>query len=343
MSLSPMDDMNALRGLGRELEHEPPAGLARQRHRLLGSSDRRRRPRGWMFFGAVAAVTATALLVPAVLLSRYGGAVGGGAGLGRSGDDRDLNVLVLGSDGRGSEVGARADTMLIVHLPRDRRNVTVVSIPRDSLVRIPDCRSRDGRPVAGGTGVIGTAFAIGGMACAGKAVTELTGVRLDHTVEIDYTGFKSMVNALGGVQVTLPQAVKDPFSGLTLSKGRHVVTGDQALAYVRNRHGLGDGSDLSRIQRQQQFMAAMAAQAHLKTGDPAALLRFLNAVTTYVKPDKGLGLSQMVSILSSLKDTDTRHVRFVTVPWQPSRTDPARIEWRQPAADRLFAGLRPGS
>jgi LCP family protein required for cell wall assembly len=341
-----MGDMNALRDLGRELEHEPPASLARQRNLLLATSDLRRRPKNWMLFGAVAVVTMTAVLVPAVLLGRHEGAISTGQiGLGVAGtnDNGDLNVLILGSDEHGSDAMAPSDTMLIVHLPRSRKNITVVSIPRDSVVKIPACETRGGRLIPGSTGRIGSAFAIGGMNCALKTVEGMTDVRLDHVVAINFAGFKSMVNALGGVQVTLPTAVKDLNSGLNLPKGRQVVNGEQALAYVRVRHGLGDGSDLDRIKRQQQFMASMAGRAHGAIKNPVALMRFASTATKYVKTDKGLGLSQLVSILGSLKDTDTRQIRFVTVPWQASKTNPNQIQWRQPAADQLFATLRSGS
>lgn len=338
-----MDDMNALRDLGRELEHEPPASLARQRNRLLAVQKKRwfAKPQGWALIGAASVVTAAAVIVPFAFANQPIR----NAALELSGErptpNTDaMNILIIGSDSReganakyGKPVGpARSDTTMLVHLPKDRKNVTVVSFPRDAMVQIPKCESTPAQ-----LGLLNLAYSHGGVACTWKMIEQLTGLRVDHAVEINFTGLRRMVNALGGVPVTLPHAVNDPLSKLNLAKGEHVLSGEQALAYVRTRHALGDGSDLDRIKRQQQFMASMVKKASQLLGNPIRLVKFLSAATRGFKVDKGLSMSKLMSIAASFDDQSK--TTFVTVPWQPYPQDPNRIQLKQPAATRLFKGL----
>jgi LCP family protein required for cell wall assembly len=339
-----MDDMNALRDLGRELEHEPPASLARQRNRLLTVQKKRwfAKPKGWALIGAASVVTAAAVIVPfaianqpittADLLKLPGE---------RTPPNTDaMNILILGSDSRegaNAKYGkpgshARSDTTLLVHLPKGRKNITVVSFPRDAMVQIPKCKSTPAQ-----LGLLNSAYSYGGAACTWKMIEQLTDLHIDHSIEVDFTGLKGMVNALGGVPITLPKAVNDPKAKLNLAKGEHVVSGEQALGYVRSRHGFGDGSDLGRIKRQQQFMTSMVKKASHLLDNPVKLTKFLVAASKGLKFDKGLSMSELISIAASLDDQSK--TTFVTVPWQPYSQDPSRIEFKQPAANRLFKGL----
>ncbi|MFF5208378.1 LCP family protein [Streptosporangium sp. NPDC000396] len=345
-----MDDLTMLRDLGRDLEHEPPATLVRQRQRLLDASARPRprlrlpRPRGWMALGLAAAATAAIAVIPAVLLNGRS-TVPSPPGDRPAKQDKALNVLVVGTDSqvgtpRFRSAGARSDMMILLHLPVDRKNVKVISIPRDSMVRIPACESPAGKTVPAHVGMINSAFFEGGLACAWKTVEAETGVRVDHAMEIEFSGFKGMVNALGGVEVTLPKAVYDPKSKLRLAAGRHVVNGEVALAYVRTRHSLGDGSDLGRIKLQQQFMSAMAKKAMKSLTDPARLSSFLGEATKWIKTDAGLDLSTMYAVARSVEKTAPDAVVFATVPVRPFAADLNRLEWDRPAADRLFASIK---
>ncbi|WP_326826108.1 LCP family glycopolymer transferase [Streptosporangium sp. NBC_01756] len=360
-----MDDLKMLRDLGRDLEYEPPATLARQRQRLLGAGTGRgprwtrllgagtgggpRRARHWTMIGLAAVVTAAIALVPALLLGGHQ-AVSVLSGhrtvptlVGDRPDKRTeaLNILLVGTD---SEVGtpryrtpgARSDTMLLLHLPADRVKVTVISIPRDSMVRIPSC----GPDTPARTEMINSAFRMGGLACAWKTVESLTGVRVDHAVELDFSGFAGLVDAVGGVEVTLPRAVDDPKAKLRLSAGKHMLSGKVALAYVRARYSMGDGSDISRIKRQQQLMSALAKKVKTLLADPARLRPLLTEAATWVKTDAGLDLETMYEIAGSLAKTDLGTVPFVTVPWRPHPEDKHRIQWAQPAAEKLFASIR---
>ena len=188
------------------------------------------------------------------------------------------NILVIGSDtraGQGRGYGSSAqlntdhsDTLLIVHIAADRQWADVMSIPRDSWVNIPACRMGNGKTAAPQTFKINEAFTIGnlygnktklGTACTIKTVERNTGIRIDHFVDVNFSGFKDMVNAVGGVRECNTTAINDPKSGLHLSAGHHLLNGRQALGYVRARYTLGDGSDLERITRQQAFCPPWSA------------------------------------------------------------------------------------
>ncbi|MGI5165960.1 LCP family protein [Spirillospora sp. CA-253888] len=255
------------------------------------------------------------------------------------------NILVVGSDSRaganaayGRDEGARSDTMILFHVPADGRNVRGVSLPRDSMVPIPSCRAPGGGTVPARTGMINSAFNEAGLPCAWKTVEAATGVHVDHVVQIDFTGFKAMVDALGGVELDVPQAIDDPKAGLRLKAGRQRLDGEQALGYARARYSVGDGSDLGRIQRQQALMKAMADTAKRRLGEPGKVWSFLRAATRSVTTDKDLGLKQMFDLAMSVGDTS--QVRFSTVPVEPYAGDPNRVQWTRPGADELFESLR---
>ncbi|MEU5877220.1 LCP family protein [Spirillospora sp. NPDC047279] len=255
------------------------------------------------------------------------------------------NFLVVGSDSRdganaryGREAGARTDTMVLFHVPANGQNVRAISLPRDSMVRIPSCSAPDGSALPAQTAQINSAFNTAGLTCAWKTVEATTGVRVDHVMEIDFSGFKGMVDALGGVDLTVPRAISDPKARLRLAAGRQRLNGEQALAYARVRYSVGDGSDLSRIKRQQQLMRAMATRAKAELTNPRKLYAFLEASTKSITTDPGLGLRAMFDLARSMGDPST--MTFVTVPVRPYPADPNRVQWTEPAAQRLFASLR---
>ncbi|MFD9941549.1 LCP family protein [Nonomuraea sp. NPDC059023] len=338
-----MDDLKLLRDFGRELEQEPPATLVRQRRRYMETAPRRRLRTGWAMMGAVAVATAVAVAVPTLLLGNRDRESPVGSG------DRPVNVsgvqniLLIGSDTRQGEGNeqygpleartgskARADTIALVHLPADRGKPMVVSIPRDSMVEIPACGdSRAHR------GMINSAYTTGGVDCLVKTLEKLTDVRVDRYAEVDFSGFKKVVDALGGVELTIKKPVNDRKSKLTLPSGRSVLTGEQALGYFRLRD-YGDGSDIMRIKRQQSLLYAMLAKA--KTAlvtDPAGFREFLGAVTAATTSD--LNVEELYQLAVDLRQSKPR---FLTVPWAPDPDDPNRLTWKQPEAQELFAKLR---
>ncbi|MFD0902217.1 LCP family protein [Actinomadura sediminis] len=320
--------MELIRGLGRELEHEPPAALVRQRERLLRAGGRRRRPGRWALLGVVAAVTAAAVLVPVLLRD------GGKAAVAERGTADGFNVLLIGSDGRGGDE-ARSDTLMMAHVPKGRGAVRVVSFPRDLLVDVPECGG-------GRRALINSAFSAGGAACTVRTVEALTGVGIDRSVTVGFEGFRGIVDALGGVEVTVPQAIDDPRAGLSLPAGRQRLDGRQALAYVRARYGFGDGADLARIERQQKFLAALAARVAELRRDPVTFARFAAAVAGAAETEPGLDARGLLELADGMGGVGADDVRLETVPVVRAPADPNRLVVDGKRAEELFAQLRTG-
>ena len=263
--------------------------------------------------------------------------------------NKALNVLLIGSDQRngnnakyGKAVGERSDTMILLHLSPDGKKAVGISFPRDSMVQLPQCKSTSGHTIPAHLGMINESFNNGGAGCTWRTIESLTRIRIDHFAKVDFSGFKRVVDALGGVEICLPQRVADKDSKLYLSAGRHVVKGEQALAYVRMRHGLGDGSDLGRIKRQQKFLGAVVKRATSNgtLTNPSKLLSFLNAATKSMTTDKDFTIDEMKKVAGSVQGMSAGKVQFITVPWGPYPADPNRIAWKQPDADNLFAAIR---
>jgi LCP family protein required for cell wall assembly len=233
------------------------------------------------------------------------------------------NFLIIGSDSRagadskfGHTAGARSDTTIVVHLSPDHRRATVISIPRDSWVDIPTCTGTDGKKVAEHHEMFNSAFSIGGPRCTIATVQKLTGIAVTHFVEIDFVGFESMVKALGTVAICSPQAVDDPNSKLKMHAGVNHLHGSQALAYVRARETLGDGSDLGRIKRQQMFMGAVLRQAMSGPllSNPIRLTDFLDAATKAITVDQDTTFADLRNLASAMHGLDPKHVVFYTAP-----------------------------
>lgn len=277
----------------------------------------------------------------------------------RLGDDRPvnatgaLNVLLVGSDTREGDnlqygqkmenAGKRTDTLILLHISPNRDNAMMVSFPRDSIVQIPACEAENGAQLPAQVEMINAAYNLGGISCTIKTIESLTKIRIDHFVEIDFTGFKSIVDALGGIRVCLRQPVDDKKSKLTLAAGWHSLNGEKALGYVRLRN-YGDGSDTQRIKRQQVFLAQVvkkATSSDLLT-DPGKLLGFVQAAAGSVKMDPDLAGSTetLLEIGLSAKKLTANGVKFITVPGGPHPDDKNRVQWRQPEADKLFTAIR---
>nr|WP_202424755.1 LCP family protein [Streptomyces sp. HUCO-GS316] len=265
-----------------------------------------------------------------------------------------LNILVLGSDSRsgkenqelggGSSTGARSDTAMVVHIDAGRTSATVVSIPRDTLVTRPSC------PLpSGGTSAVAydamfnSAYSLGGPVCAVKTVESITDVRMDHYIEIDFSGFAKLVNALGGVTVTTDEDIDDDDSHLTLAAGTHTLNGTRALALARTRHGIGDGSDLGRIGLQQMLAKALLEQIASTNlfADPAELYAVADAVTGSLTTDTGLdSLNELMRLGQSLKGLSADEVRTVTMPVVTAASDSNRVVADEPEAGELWDSLR---
>ncbi|MEV4254567.1 LCP family protein [Spirillospora sp. NPDC049652] len=260
-----------------------------------------------------------------------------------------MNILLIGSDSRmganaryGTEVGERSDTTILLHLSPGGNQALGISFPRDSMVRIPDCKRRNGTVIPGRLDMINSAFAQGGSACTWATVESLTRIHIDHFVKVDFTGFKRVVDALGGVEICVPRRIDDPKAELHLRKGRQTVHGDQALGYVRTRYVLGDGSDLGRIRRQQQFMASVVKKATDKgmLKDPGKVYSFLSAVAKSIKVDREFTMQAMEKTASGLRGMSAGKVRFVTVPVEAYPADKNRVQFNAAQSEALFQAIR---
>ena len=245
-----------------------------------------------------------------------------------------MNVLVMGSDtrvGQGGEGGsakvyssAQSDVVMLVHLYQGRKRAIVMSIPRDTWVTLPTCRTRNGGSKGGYQAKFNEAFTIGGPACTIKLVKQVTGLPIDHFVVVDFNGVKDTINALGGVHICLKTALHDPVgggegSGLNLKAGQQLVFGDQGLALLRARHHIGDGSDISRMTRQHAFLSAMVRQVEATSllTNPIRLYQLLDGATRSITTDPGLGsLLKLKSLAQTLTGLKPAQVTFLTIPWK---------------------------
>ncbi|MFC9588801.1 LCP family protein [Streptomyces sp. NPDC056944] len=272
------------------------------------------------------------------------------------------NVLVIGSDARtggNSDLGGgdkndigRSDTAFLLHVYADQEHAVAVSFPRDSLVDIPPCRLPDGswtQPRS--STMFNSAFSVGqtaegNPACTQNTVEKLTGLRVDHTVVVDFKGFAALTDVVDGVRVCVPNDVyqkdlnpKRATRGERIfAKGEQTVSGQKALDYVRLRHGIGDGSDIGRIKRQQAFVAGLLKKVKSDGLTPTRLLPLANAATDSLTVDPGLGSAdKLISFAMSLKDVDLHNTKFITIPW---RYQGARVAIVEPEADALWAALK---
>ena len=278
-------------------------------------------------------------------------------------DGRAVNLLVLGTDSRSGENNvdgsegsdevsvARSDTALLMHVSADRKRIDAVSIPRDTLVDIPECKRLDGGTAgAEEDGQFNSAFANGagsgndknavasGAACTWKTVEKMTDIRIDDFVVIDFNGLSKVVDSLGGVRVQVAEAIDDPdYTGMTLDEGCQKLDGQAALQYARVRHGVGDGSDISRISRQQSLMNAMVSKALAssvltKTG-------FLTSTLETLTTSERIGeLTTLSGLANSVKGIGTDKINFITMPNEPAADENRVVPTEN--AKKVWAALK---
>lgn len=262
------------------------------------------------------------------------------------------NILLIGSDSRsgkgnrkyGRDLGTeRSDTTILLHLAANRHSATAVSLPRDLMVHLPDCRRPDGTRTRPAFGVFNSAFEEGGSACTIRTVEKLTDIRVDHHMVVDFHGFKDMVDAVDGVEVCLKQPIDDKAAKLKLPAGEVTLDGEQALGYVRARKSIGDGSDTDRMDRQQRFLGALVNK--VRSNDvllnPTKLYPVLDAATSSLTTDPALAsLRGLYELVRGMRDIPTERVQFLTVPRTSYAYNANRDQLVQPAAEKLFAQLR---
>ncbi|MFF3847246.1 LCP family protein [Streptomyces sp. NPDC002328] len=271
------------------------------------------------------------------------------------------NILVVGSDSRdganakygGNDLTTmQSDTLMVLHIPANREWAAVVSFPRDSWVQIPACDKGDGKMSAPHKAKINEAFAIGGSsgevagaaACSIKTVEAHTGLRIDNFMSIDFSGFKGMVDALDGIEVCPKQKIVSDKAKLNMKAGCQTVDGETALGYVRVRYGVGDGSDIGRIGRQQEFMNALMKKAKEKLTSPDSLYGVLQSGTKSLTTDPAMaGIKPIYALANQLKGIPSERLAFLTVPNYPREADfpkdLANVVWQYPQATDVFTAL----
>ncbi|MCX2948153.1 LCP family protein [Lentzea sp. NEAU-D7] len=266
----------------------------------------------------------------------------------------DENFLLVGSDTRAGakagdnvgtqaqEGGARSDVIMLAHIPKDRKRMVIVSLPRDVRVDRPACRSWNpdngqyAGPLAPEKGVLANSvYNDGGPECVANMMTQLSGLKINHFVSIDFIGFREMSTAIGGVEICTPTKIVDDELGVVIDKpGKHTLKGDQALQYVRARkvQAQGDsGTDFDRIKRQQGFLSAMLRQALSNEVllSPTKLNNFINALTKSTVGDN-IDVASLLELANSLQSLEAGRVSFVTMPhWTdegPTKSNDDNIE-----------------
>ncbi|WP_345963214.1 LCP family protein [Streptomyces sp. BRB040] len=280
-----------------------------------------------------------------------------GASTGGFQKDQAINILLIGTDkrtgsgndGYGDKGSAgHADTTLLLHVSKDRSNATALSIPRDLIVDIPDCPTtqEDGstKVIAGSSGVrFNQSLGQSGRtpSCTMRTVTELTGVKPDNFMVADFNAVKTLSSAVEGVDVCLAKDINDPDSHLNLSKGEHTIEGEEALAFVRTRHSVGFGGDLSRIELQQQFLSSLMRK--LKSNDtltsPTKMVKLAEAATEALTVDSKLdSIGKLKDLGLELGKLDTKNLTFATVPVKdnPAEETPVTVVLKEGPAQQVF-------
>ncbi|MFD5876403.1 LCP family protein [Streptomyces sp. NPDC060322] len=282
-----------------------------------------------------------------------------GAGTGGFSKDRAINVLVIGTDkrtGDGNEgygdagsVG-HADTNILFHVSKDRTNATALSIPRDLITDIPNCPTtmedgseKDIPATSGGRFNTSLGQSDRTPSCTMRTVTELTGLKVDHFMVADFNAVKSLTTAVDGVDVCLAKDINDKDSHLKLSKGEHTIQGEQALAFLRTRHSVGFGSDLSRIEIQQQFLGSLMRK--LKSNDtltsPTKMWSLAEAATKALTVDDKIDdINQLRKLGMELASVDPKNITFTTVPVLDNPNDKATVILDKSKAQQVFSMMR---
>jgi LCP family protein required for cell wall assembly len=267
-----------------------------------------------------------------------------------------VNLLLVGSDSRegtdpnlfdedpGSTLN---DVNILLHISADHTNATVVSFPRDLVVRFPECPDVDGDGYGGGgwTGPLNATMNEGGLPCVVLTIEQLTGLDIPFASMIGFNGVIEMANAVGGVEVCVAQPIQDEYTQTFLDPGMHNLSGFQALQFLRTRYGVGDGSDLGRISNQQVFLSALVRE--LKSAqtlsNPVALYGLAKAAISNMSLSNSLNsLDTMVSIALALRDIPLENVVFVQYPGATGGQGvyAGRVQPMQAEADALFAAIK---
>lgn len=272
-----------------------------------------------------------------------------------------INILLVGSDSRegltkaelrqlrvgsvATAAGRRSDTMILAHISRERDKATLISIPRDTYAEVPEWIDDQGKTHSASAMKINATFAYGGPTLTIRTLESMTGLRIDHYVEVNFVGFMRLVDALGGVPFCTEKPIDDPKSHLVLSAGDHIFDGITAVKYVRSRYFDPTG-DLGRMNRQQKFVGAMLRKA-TSSGvllNPIRLVSFINAALSTVTTDPDLNRDVLITMATQLRNLDPDRVTFLTVPlssvYYNANGVTAAVKWDDKLSPALWEKLR---
>jgi LCP family protein required for cell wall assembly len=272
-----------------------------------------------------------------------------------------MNYLLVGSDTReglskaelkalrvgsvATAAGKRSDTMLLVHISKARDKAVMISIPRDTFALIPKHTSKTGKLIPAVYSKINSSFNWGGAPLLIQTIEEMTELKIDHYIEINFAGFARIVDSIGGVEICTKKNINDPKSHLVLEAGVHTLNGIESLKYVRTREFDGMG-DIGRMQRQQAFMSAVLRKA-TSAGvllNPVTMASFINSALSAVTTDSELKNSDLIALAKQMKSLSTSSVRTLTVPLSDlnyySNGVTSAVLWDPVLAPQLWTRLR---
>ncbi|MDN3023007.1 LCP family protein [Streptomyces sp. S.PB5] len=273
-----------------------------------------------------------------------------------------LNILIIGSDARDNEenqklggakstynTAPRADVQMLLHVSADRSNMSVVSMPRDTLVDIPECTDPDTEKVhqALTSAMTNDSLGRGGPGCTVATWEKLTDIHIDHFMMIDFAGVVSMADAVGGVPVCVDANIyshtsKGSGSGLRLEEGTTSIKGEQALQWLRTRYGFEDNTDIARAKAQHMYMNSMVRELreNATLSNPNKLRRLAETATEALTVDEGLGtVTKLYDLSKELRKVPTQRITMTTMPWQYA-SDGNRVVPKPEDADQLFRLVR---
>ena len=271
--------------------------------------------------------------------------------IGQDSRDGEENKSIGG--GEDTEGNHQADTTMVVQISANRKEINLVSIPRDSLVDVPQCETSKGTIAAQYNVMFNSIFAgayrTGGdlasaASCTLNAVNSLTGLSIQNFIVVDFAGLVKMIDAVGGVDLCIPQNIDDPYTGLKLEKGLHHLDGLQATQYARTRHALGDGSDTARTTRQQYLIKQLMNEALSKNllTDTAQLYQLAKAALKSLYISQGMAdTAALAGLPLSLKKFTLTNLHTQTVPVVAAPSDPNRSVWTDDA-DTIWENMRQG-
>jgi LCP family protein required for cell wall assembly len=288
-----------------------------------------------LFFKAMGMLTGVAVAIVGIsvweisnTIKNNGIEIAGATALTQADLDGPINMLLVGSDtregqggGYGNDTSVLADVIILLHISADRKNAVALSFPRDLLVPWPACPSTSNPPgpgyLAQSLGQINATIANGGPGCTLLTVEQLTGVDIPYLAMIDFKGVIEMSNAIGGVDVCVAEEISDPYTQTYLQPGEYTLSGKAALQFLRTRHGVGDGSDLSRISNQQSFLTSLVRKVKSQgvLSNPVYLYSLASAAARNMQLSESLtDVNVMVALASALKDVELDKITFLQVP-----------------------------